>query len=378
MINNFKNKILGHLNTDKIYFYWKGRVALYALLKSIEVGKGDEVIIPGFTCVVVPNAIKYLNAIPVYVDIEKHTLNPSLEHFKKAITQKTKVIIVQNTFGLSTQVDEISEFAKSKNIFTIEDCTHGFGGTFKGKPNGSYCDAAFYSTQWNKPFSTGIGGFSVVNNEKLLPKLKEINKHLIKPSFKDTTVLSALLFARKYILNSATYWQLRKLYRWLSKHHLVIGSSGGEELSGLKIPEQYFKGIGNIQVKQGTKNLKNFHNILKIREENAIKYTKFLKKNKKYHIQEELNSNHSFLKYPLLVTNRNLFEKKAEKAKIQLGDWFCSPIHPVNNNLKLWDVDTNKIPVAYEISKQIVNLPTEVNDIGRILEFLENNIDLII
>ena len=93
MKEKFKQLISEILNNDNIYFYWKGRVALYALLKAMKIGKDDEVILPGFTCVVVSNAIKYLGAVPVYIDVEKRTMNPTIENYKNAITQKTKVII---------------------------------------------------------------------------------------------------------------------------------------------------------------------------------------------------------------------------------------------------------------------------------------------
>jgi len=151
-LEEYKSLIRQYIGGKEIFLYWKGRVALYTFLKALEVNEGDEVIIPGFTCVVVPNAIKYLGAKPVYIDITKKTFNPSFEQVKKAINDKTKIIIIQNTFGLSSDVEEITELAKEKKIFTIEDCTHGFGGFYNGKPNCSYCDAAFYSNQLNKPF----------------------------------------------------------------------------------------------------------------------------------------------------------------------------------------------------------------------------------
>ena len=160
-MEKFKAEIAKKLNANasQISLYWKGRVGFYALLKANGIGKGDEVIIPAFTCVVVPNAIIYLGAKPVYVDVNKDTFNTTLNHIKEKVTTKTKCIVIQNTFGLSSEIEEIVEFAKEKEIVTIEDCTHGFGGSYNGKPNGVFADASFFSTQWNKPFSTGIGGF---------------------------------------------------------------------------------------------------------------------------------------------------------------------------------------------------------------------------
>ena len=107
-MEKFKAEIAKKLNANasQISLYWKGRVGFYALLKANGIGKGDEVIIPGFTCVVVPNAIIYLGAKPVYVDVNKDTFNTTLNHIKEKVTTKTKCIVIQNTFGLSSEIEE--------------------------------------------------------------------------------------------------------------------------------------------------------------------------------------------------------------------------------------------------------------------------------
>ena len=372
----YKKELSRHLggNMD-IYLYWKGRVALYALLKAMGVDEGDEVILPGFTCVVVPNAIKYLGATPVYVDVEKGPMNPSLEHYQKALSPKTKVLITQNTFGLSYQVDEIAAFAKQKGIYSIEDCTHGFGGTYKGRPNGSYCDAAFFSTQWNKPFSTGIGGFASVNEKSLIPDLEKVNAGLLKPSGKDRFILSALLFARDYVLNSSNYWRLRSLYRFLSKHNLVVGSSQGQELTGTSMPADYFKNISETQMSKGIKTLDYLPVIMEKRKKNALLYTRFLKDNARYHVDEAYHPDHAFLKYPVLVKDRAKFDELAFEAKIELGDWFCTPLYPVEGNWHLWDLDHHQVPNALYLSEHIENLPTDTTNPEKVLKFATEHIN---
>ena len=269
-IDMYKDIIANYLQVepDKIFFYWKGRVALYALLKAIDLGYKDEIIIPGFTCIVVPNAIKYVNAIPIYVDIEKSSLNTTLEKIKKKVNNNTKVIILQNTFGLSANIDEIVSFARLNGIYTIEDCAHGFGGTFKGKPNGTFADASFFSTQWNKPFSTGLGGFLVINNKALLPKVIEFEKQVKNPNIKDKIGLAILLFLRNKIVKSSTFWKLRRLYRFLSKHNLVIGSSSYEELDSFKMPRNYLKKMAKLQYDYGVKSIKLLTGDIKIRKKN--------------------------------------------------------------------------------------------------------------
>jgi len=377
--NNYKKVIASILKCkqDQIFLYWKGRVALYAILKAMGIKEGDEIVLPAFTCVVVPNAILYLGAKPVYVDISPENYNINIDLLEKAITIRTKVIICQNTFGLSSNVEQMIQIAERHNLFTIEDCTHGFSGYYNGKPNGSYCDAAFYSTQWNKPFSTGIGGFLVTNNSGLINKVKMLESQKVNPTLKDKLTLVFLLFFNRYFVNRYTYWTMVKFYRFLSKSNLILGSNQGGEISGVDMPRNYLKDVSSVQINAGIRHLNQLEKVNKLRKKNAVDYTQYLKLNRKVYVNENLFANHLFLKYPLLVKNRILFLKLAEKEKIALGDWFLSPLHPVKGSLKLWNFNSEFFPQGTGISKKIVNLPTDIEDNSKVLEFLTINIDMI-
>ena len=364
-------------NPNSIFLYWKGRIALYAILKAIGVKDGDEVILPGFTCVVVPNAILYAGARPIYVDISPENFNMNVELIEDIISSKTKAIICQNTFGLSSNIEKILDIARRYDLYTIEDCTHGFGGYYNGKPNGSFCDAAFYSTQWNKPFSTGIGGFLVVNNQTLLDKIKILEQEKINSGFSERFMLGALLLFKSLFVNRYTHWFLVSLYRLFSKQNIVVGSNQGEELISTRMPENYFKDISLIQILTGINKLKKIGKTNQLRIKNANEYTHFLKSHSKNYVNEELFVNHLFLKYPLLVKDRDKIFELAKKHNVTLGDWFLSPLHPVKENLELWDFNEEKFPIASQMSKNIVNLPTDIYDNRRVIEFLNNNIDLI-
>jgi len=372
-INLLKKEISEYLQTEEIYFHYKGRVSLYAILKAMGVGCGDEVIIPAYTCVVVANAIIYLGAKPVYVDISEKSLNFDLDLLKKSISPKTKVIICQNTYGLSGNIEEIIEISKQNNLYTIEDCTHGFGGTYNGKPNGSYCDAAFYSMQWNKPFSSGIGGFMTLNNESLKANFLESEKEKTEPGLLTKINLKLLFFTKRYLLKDFTYWIMVKFYRWLSKNNLVTGSSSGEEISDAIMPENFFVNYSGVQAKEGLRNIKSLQAMLKLRKQNAAKYTEFLKENKKRFVADELFDNHSFLKYPVFVKDREVFLELAQKNKIELGEWFNSPIHPVQECFDKWFLNPEDFPVANEASKHVINVPTDTKNIDRVIKFLETH-----
>ena len=355
--------------SEELFLTWKGRVALYAILEAMEIGEGDEVILPAFTCVVVPNAILYRGAIPIYVDIEKETLNASYESIVASVSENTKAIICQNTFGLSSDLDRIADFAQKKGIYTIEDCTHGFGGTFHGEPNGSFCDAAFYSTQWNKPFSTGIGGIGWVRNDDVQKRLNVSS--YADPSWKSRTSLSLLLFVRKNMLRGWNYWPAVKLYRWLSKNNLVLGSSSGSEISDVQKPNGYELRSSQVQYKAGVKALEGLEAVLKRRKQNAILLTRALADLDKYHVSEELHADHAFLKYPILVKDKSKIESLAVQNRLELGDWFNSQLHPVQSDLIRWGLNAEMYPISKQIATHILNIPCDTVNVDRYVRFLE-------
>jgi dTDP-4-amino-4,6-dideoxygalactose transaminase len=361
--------------SDQLYCYWKGRVALFAALKAMGITKGDEVILPAFTCVVVPNAILYLGATPIYVDIDQKTMNAGVKSIEQAITNQTRCIIVQNTFGLSSQLAEINELARARGIATIEDCTHGFGGTYHEQPNGSFCDFAFFSSQWNKPFSTGIGGVLKVNNHQFLPAIMRVNTELIQPGIVKQWSLAALLLVHRWVLNDKSYWFVQRMYRLLSRLGIVIGSSSDEELSGIVQPVGYFMASSSVQARSGLKALRSLEGLNVKRKRNAQTYTQKLKEMGKYHVDESLHSDHLFLKYPILLKDRSASLKRAEKNKIRLGEWFLSPIHPIEQEFEKWKLHKEDFPTAMFISAHVLNLPTDTDHPEKVLRFLDSERD---
>ena len=385
----FKFLISSYLEKDfHSSLFWKGRVALYSILKAIGIKQDDEVILPAFTCVVVVNPIVYLGAKPVYVDIDPETFNIDVGKIEEKITSKTKIILAQNTFGLSSNLEPIMEIARKHNLWVIEDCAHGFGGTYKGRKNGTITDAAFFSTQWNKPFSTGIGGIAVTRNEELAEKLRRLEKEAIKPSVKEELTLKMLLFVRRRLLRPSVYWSALKVYRQLSKWNLILGSSQGYELEKPVEPKDFLKGFSETQAKEGLKYFEKVNGkyridlIIKHRKKIAGLYKEILVDMGFEPPYEPEYAEHTYLKFPLLVKDRKKFFQLAQEEKIELGDWFLSPIHPIISNFDLWNYRWGENPVAEFASCHIVNLPThdgiDENYVNRVYEFLKKNRDEIL
>ena len=109
-------------NAKAAFTFWKGRVALYSALKAMQIGAGSKVIVAGYTCSVVPAAVKALQAQPVYVDIDPRTYNIAPTLLDAQYVPNVKVLIVQHTYGIPAEMDRISNWAKEKGISIIEDC----------------------------------------------------------------------------------------------------------------------------------------------------------------------------------------------------------------------------------------------------------------
>lgn len=158
-------------------------------------------------------------------------------------------------------------------------------------------------------------------------------KGLLRPSGRDVASLLFLYLAKGMLFNDATYWFFLKLLRYLSRRNLILGSSTREETASPAIPPDYFKGHSSAQARRGFRALRALPGMNELRARNAATYSDCLSSLGRNHVPESLFGDHSFLKYPLLVDDRTTFFRKAESAKIRLGDWFISPLHPVTGDL---------------------------------------------
>lgn len=159
------------------YLFDSGRASLYAILVATGIGKGDEVILQAYTCLAVPTAIMWSGATPIFVDIPADSYNASAEEIQNAITNKTRAVIIQHTFGELSDIEGIQKVIDAANkkrsaqdkIILIEDLAHSLGQSFNGKPLGSHGDAAFCSFGQEKVVSCTRGG-AAVSTDKTISK----------------------------------------------------------------------------------------------------------------------------------------------------------------------------------------------------------------
>ena len=153
-----------------------GTAALSVALASAGVGAGDEVIMPTFTFVATFEAIMQLGAIPVLVDIDD-TLTLCPNAVKKAITSKTKAVMVVHMCGSMGDMDALQAICKAHHLLLIEDACQAIGGTYKGKPLGSIGDLGCFSFDFVKTITCGEGGAVITNNKDYYIKSDHYSDH---------------------------------------------------------------------------------------------------------------------------------------------------------------------------------------------------------
>ncbi len=175
----FKN----YLGVKHAVSFNSGRSALMAILNSLGLEKGDEIMLQAFTCNAAANPIIWSGFKPVFVDINEQTFNIDAEDIKRKITSRSRVVMVQHTFGLPACMDEVLKICRQNNLILIEDCAHALGAEYKGKKVGVLGGVAFFSFSRDKVISSVYGGMAVTDNDDLAEKLKEYQEKIGYPSF---------------------------------------------------------------------------------------------------------------------------------------------------------------------------------------------------
>lgn len=144
-----------------------GTAGLHLCIRALNIGLGDEVIVPSFTFIAAANAIRYERATPVFVDIDSVTLNLAPARIESAITPRTRAILAVHTFGVPADMPAILDIARRHHLLVIEDACEALGAALDNRPVGSFGDAAVFAFYPNKQITTGEGGMVVTSNTAL-------------------------------------------------------------------------------------------------------------------------------------------------------------------------------------------------------------------
>jgi perosamine synthetase len=319
-IEEFENAICDFVGTDYAVVVNSGTSGLHAALQAYGIGKNDEVIVPSFSFISTANSVLFVNAIPIFSDIEEENygLDPSI--LERKITSKTKAIMPMDYAGQSCKIFDLIEIAKKYDLTLIEDAAEGLGSSINGINVGSVSDCAIFSFTGNKVMTTGEGGAVVTNSKEIYNKLKLIRSH----GRVDTT---------NYFQNPNVSDYVNIGYNW-------------------RIP--------TISAALGISQLSKLPKIIKMRQDNAKYLSSHISKHKEIEIPSpKSGSDHIYQMYTIKLKNKMLRDNLHSflTTKGIFSKIYFSPIHLTKFYKEKFGTKTGMLPVTEYLSEHLLTLP---------------------
>ncbi len=152
-----------------------GTTSLEVALAALDIGAGDEVIVPAYTFVASATCVLTVNAIPIFADVDPDTFNLDLDSVRSKITARTKAIIPVHFAGLPVNMEELMALAAEHGLHVLEDCAHAHGAKFRGKGVGSFGAFGSFSFQASKNMNSGEGGIVLTNDKDLYERANSLH-----------------------------------------------------------------------------------------------------------------------------------------------------------------------------------------------------------
>jgi len=172
----FEKEFSDYLGAKHTLFCSNGTAADAISLACCGIGYGDEVIVPPYTFIAPIEAVLTAGGVPVFAELDE-TLCLSPEGIEKAITPRTKAVLIIQVFGSMGRMDEILDVCKKHNLILIEDAAPALGGSYKGKMLGNFGQMSAFSFDYYKIITAGEGGAVATNDDELYEKAHKFSDH---------------------------------------------------------------------------------------------------------------------------------------------------------------------------------------------------------
>lgn len=299
---------------------------LFLALETVGVGQGDEVIVPPMTFAATANVVVHRGAKPVFVGVERDTMNIDPGLIEDSITPKTKAIIVVHMTGRPCKMDEILDIAHRRNLFIIEDAAHAVETQYRDKKIGNIGDIGVFSFYSTKNVVTGEGGMNVTDNDNWAEEMRIKSLHgMSKDAWKR---YSASGFQPYDIIYPGYKFNMMDIQAALGIHQLARVEKN------LKIREKHWKTYNSA--------FEDMPEIIIPIEENGIKHARHL-----YTI---------LIKPEMLSINRNQFISALKDENIGTGIHFIA-LHLHKYYRETFGYKRGDFPNAEFISDRTISLP---------------------
>jgi len=323
-IEEFENALKDYVGVDYCTTLNSGTSALHATLLAYGLAKNDEIIVPSFSFISTVNSVLFVDATPVFSDIEEETFGLDPNQIEGKISPNTKAIVPVDYGGLPCKINEVCEIAKNKDLIVIEDSAEALGSTINGKKTGSVSDSAIFSFCGNKVLTTGEGGAVVTNSKTINEKIKSLRSHgrVDKINYFENT-------------QEAKYEHLG--YNWR---------------------------MSSITAAMGISQLNKLDKIIKMRQENAIFISSKLSKHSEIRVPASPSGHeHIYQMYTIQLQNEKIrdglhdyLSEKGIFSKVYFSPIHLTPFYKAKFNQK-----ENSLPNTEKISQQVLTLPIYPN-----------------
>jgi perosamine synthetase len=334
-----------------------GRVGLYGLLRALEIGPGDEVLVPLPTHVVVANAVRYTGATPVFVDCRPDNWNIDLEQVERVVTPRTRALLLQHTFGTPADIDGALALGRAHGFDVLEDCVHALGATHRGTPVGSFGRAAFFSTEETKTISSTMGGMAVTDDHELAERLRRFQATCGRPSRWLAARYMLKLIGYHVLTEPRLHRYTRPAYEAFGRRNPLPGPTSLDEREGRRPPE-YEERLSNAQAALALRQLRRLDENLAHRRRISAVYASHLAPLGGGPPAVHNSDEPAFVRYPLRVPDREAAVRAIAPHAVP-GLWFTSVLEEAQTP-EHGGYRAATCPTAEAAARTLVNLPTHL------------------
>jgi perosamine synthetase len=310
-VQDFEDRFAAYCGVKYGVATFNGTVALHLLAATLDLGPGDEVIMPSLTFVATANAVRYTGATPVFIDSEVQTWNIDPDAVAAAITSRTRAIIAVHLYGHPAHMAPLRSIADRYGLLLLEDAAEAHGAYYQGQRVGSLSDAAIFSFYGNKIITTGEGGIIVTNNKAWADRaffLENQGRYADNP-----------------------YWHPELAYNYR---------------------------MTNIQAAIGLAQLERIDELLAIRRRNAAHYRARLAGTPGLSLPPQMDwAENVFWMYSIIVHDDFGLDRDELRARLRLAGIDSRPFFYPVHTLPMYNTGQS-LPVAQDLGRRGLNLPS--------------------
>lgn len=180
-VGDFERSFADYVGTEHCLSTCNGTVALHLALAALDIGPGDEVIVPDLTFAATANAVIYCGATPVVVDVDPRHLGLDVEQVANAVGPATRAILAVHLYGHPTDIEPLEALATDHDLDLIEDCAEAHGARYRGRRVGGFGRVSCFSFYGNKIMTTGEGGACCTSDQDLHQRMATLRDHGMRP-----------------------------------------------------------------------------------------------------------------------------------------------------------------------------------------------------